>query len=85
MRLVEVNRPELWSEWGEWRDRVRARLTLAFVPTADGCVVVPDLTLGVDGWFGRPATAVLLRLARVAIRSDLRRAARILSERTAEH
>ena len=85
MQLVEMNRPELWSEWGEWRDRVHARLTLAFVPTAGGCLVVPDLVLGVDGWLGRPLTALLMRLAAPAIRADLRRAARILSERTAEH
>jgi hypothetical protein len=85
MRLVEMNRPALWSEWGEWRDRVRARLTLAFVPTTDGCLVVPDLVLGVDGWFGRPLTAALVRLARPAIRADLRRASRILSARERGH
>jgi len=83
MQLVEMNRPELWSEWGQWRDRVRARLTLGFVPTEGGCVVVPDLVLGVDGWFGRPVTAVLARLAAPAVRSDLRRASRILSARSA--
>lgn len=85
MRLVELNRPELWSEWGEWRDCVHARLTLGFVPTGRGCLVVPDLVLGVDGWLGRPVTALLLRLAHRAIRADLRRAARVLSERSAEH
>ena len=85
MQLVEANRPELWSEWGEWRDRVRARLTLAFVPTAGGCAVVPDLVLGVDGPLGCLFTAVLLRIAGPAIRSDLRRASRLLSARAAGH
>jgi hypothetical protein len=85
MRLDEVNRPELWSEWGEWRDHVRARLTLGFVPTTAGCLVVPDLVLGVDGPLGRPIAAVLSRLAAPAVRADLRRAARLLSARSPGH
>jgi uncharacterized protein YndB with AHSA1/START domain len=86
MTLVDVNRPELWSEWGEWRDRVRARLTLAFVPSGvDRCLVVPDLVLGVDGWLGGVAVRVLRLAARPAVRADLRRAARILSERATGH
>ncbi len=86
MSLVEVNRPQMWSEWGEWRDRVRARLTLAFLPVgAHGCVVVPDLVLGVDGALGGLAARLLQLAARSAVRADLRRAARILSAGTAGH
>ena len=86
MALVEVNRPELWSEWGEWRDRVRARLTLAFVVTGHRrCLVVPDLLVGVDGPLGGTASRILSLVARPAIRADLERAAQILSERGSGH
>ena len=75
--------PVTWSEAGEWRG-VRAMLTLTFEPAEDDpsatCVwVVADILSGAL-WL-LPLRAVLRLLAPAAVRSDLKRAARIIESR----
>ncbi|WP_148573120.1 SRPBCC family protein [Nocardioides caldifontis] len=75
--------PVTWSEAGEWRG-IRAMLTLTFEPAAEDpqetCVwVVVDIISG-PVWL-LPVRSVLRLLAPTAVRSDLRRAARIIESR----
>jgi hypothetical protein len=75
--------PVTWSEEGEWR-AIRAMLTLTFEPAEDDpgatCVwVVADILTG-PLWL-LPVRSVLRILAPAAVRSDLRRAARIIESR----
>lgn len=81
METTALDRPRSWTERGRWRS-IEAELTLAFAPRAGGCVVQPSFALR-----GRGPTALVVRVltlaAPVAVRADLRRAARILSERGA--
>lgn len=82
METVELDRPTRWTERGVWRS-IRATLTLDVVPAGDRCRV--DATFVVTGTgLVRPVGPVLTRIAPYAVRSDLRRAARILSARPAE-
>jgi uncharacterized membrane protein len=72
-----------WSEAGEWRG-IRAMLTLTFEPTEEDphatCVwVVVDILSG-PVWL-LPVRSVLRLLAPTAVRSDLRRAARLIESR----
>ena len=76
-------RPVTWSEEGEWRS-IRAMLTLTFEPAEEDpqatCVwVVADILSG-PLWL-LPVRSVLRMLTPVAVRSDLRRAARIIESR----
>ena len=77
MQIVEMRRPGtepgVWREVGRWRG-LRAELTLTFAAGGTGTVVAG--TFRIDGWL--PVRLVLQALARPAIASDLRRAARIL-------
>ncbi len=77
MELTDAERPHRWSERGTWRG-VSAVLTLTFAPAGAGCDVTPTLGLTGAGVL-RPAAFVLDRVAPHAVRSDLRRAARILA------
>lgn len=82
METFELDRPTRWSERGVWRS-IRATLTLDLVPLDERCRV--DATFVVTGsGFVRPLGPVLTRIAPYAVRSDLRRAAGILSARPAE-
>jgi hypothetical protein len=63
---------------------VEAVLTLRFEPAGAGCVVEPEFSLSGHGP-ARLVLPVLRVLATPAVRSDLRRAARILSERDRGH
>jgi hypothetical protein len=82
MQTVELSRPIRWTERGVWR-AIRATLTLDFVPVGGRCRV--DATFVVTGrGLARPVGPALTRMAPYAVRSDLRRAARILSARPAE-
>lgn len=64
-----------WTERGTWR-AVTAELTLTFEPHGTGCQVRAEATVR-----GPVVGRVLTALAPYAINSDLKRAARILSER----
>lgn len=83
LRIVEMRapdgtgRPGVWGEVGEWRG-LRADLTLRFQDAGpDRTLLTWSLALhGSAGW--RPLRLVLQALAPGAVRSDLRRAARIL-------
>jgi Polyketide cyclase / dehydrase and lipid transport len=77
MRTDVFDRPRLWSESGTWRF-VRADLTLHFHPGgAQDCEVQFAFRIHALGPLGLAATA----LSVPAVRSDLERAARILSSR----
>ena len=83
METTALERPTSWSEAGRWGG-VEAVLTLRFVATGAGCRVEPDFSLTARGPV-RVALPVLRLLATPAVRSDLRRAARILSARHPGH
>jgi hypothetical protein len=77
MRTQELDRPRLWSESGTWRF-VRAELTLHFHPGGErDCEVRFDFRIHALGPLGLAVTAMSVP----AVRSDLERAARILSSR----
>jgi hypothetical protein len=76
METTVLERPQTWTERGTWH-AVSAELTLSFEPTDDdGCTVRADARVT-----GPVVGRVLTRLAPYAVRGDLKRAARILSER----
>ena len=83
METTALQRPTSWSEAGRWGG-VEAVLTLRFVPAGAGCLVEPEFSLTARGP-ARVALPVLRLLATPAVRSDLRRAARILSARHPGH
>jgi hypothetical protein len=73
MRTTECQRPTLWSESGEWRS-VRAELTLTFEDRGAASEVDYRFRVRMLGPLGLGVTVLSLP----AVRSDLRRAARIL-------
>lgn len=75
METTELVAPTRWTERGTWRN-VTAELTLTFEPDDAGCLVRADASVT-----GPLVGRVLTALAPYAIRSDLKRAARLLSER----
>ena len=75
MRTTELVPSTRWTEVGTWRS-VSAELTLIFEPDGDGCRVTADARVR-----GPLVGRLLTALAPYAIRGDLKRAARILSER----
>jgi hypothetical protein len=83
METTVLDRPTTWTERGTWRG-ITATLTLAFAPSPTGCVVQADVAVSASG-VGRPIGPVLTRAARLSVPGDLRRAARILSARSAGH
>jgi hypothetical protein len=77
MRTDVLDRPRLWSESGSWRF-VRADLTLHFHPGGEqACEVRFAFRIHALGPLGLAVTAMSVP----AVRSDLERAARILSSR----
>ncbi len=76
LRVIECEPPTLWVEVGEWRD-VTARLELQLRALGSGTVVKAIADLDLPGPL-RPAEVGLRLLAPVAVRADLRRAARLL-------
>ena len=79
MVITEMDRDVLWAETGRWRG-IEADLALRFAPVADGCSVTA--TFGVRGKGPlRPVGWLATRAGVFAVRSDLRRAARLLSSR----
>lgn len=74
---VTVSEPDrVWAERGTWRG-IEAVVTMRFTPTSPGTRVEVDVDLGGAAWL-RPVHWVLAGLAPLALRSDLRRAARVL-------
>jgi hypothetical protein len=80
MRTTELDRPRRWTEVGRWRG-FEAELTLAFAPAGAGCEVTPRMRVRATGLLA-PIGWVADRAAPYAVRSDLRRAAAILSRRS---
>lgn len=83
MELTDADRPHRWSEGGTW-GVFRATLTLTFTPVRDSpaapatrCEVVASMEVRASGPF-KPAGLLLNRLAPLAVRSDLKRAADLL-------
>jgi hypothetical protein len=83
METTRLDRPVEWTERGVWRG-IEATLTLRFADAADGCRVTAEFVVRGRG-LARPLGPPLTRLATLAVPGDLRRAARILSERTPGH
>jgi uncharacterized protein YndB with AHSA1/START domain len=81
METTELDRPRRWTERGTWR-RFGATLTLTFEPVRGGCDVGIDLTLDGRG-VAAPLAALLTLVSPAAVRSDLRRAARLLGPHAA--
>jgi uncharacterized protein YndB with AHSA1/START domain len=80
METTELQRPHRWTERGAWRG-LTATLTLAFAPAEGGCDV--GVVTRVDGRGAWKALAPGVRAAApYGVRSDLRRAARRLSQRS---
>jgi hypothetical protein len=79
MRTTALDRPQHWSEIGRWRG-ITATLSLDFAPAASRCQVTARFAV-----IAGPLGPALTRMAGPAVRADLRRAARILSERAAGH
>lgn len=79
MEITDMEPDVLWSETGTWRG-IEADLTLRFAPRAGGCTV--DVAFGVrDRGPLRPVGWAATSAGLFAVRSDLRRASRILAER----
>ncbi|WP_323793762.1 SRPBCC family protein [Nocardioides sp.] len=83
MELTDADRPYRWSERGTW-GRFSAILTLTFTPVVGGpagadaqCEVAASMEVRATGPF-KPVGLVVNRLAPLAVRSDLKRAAAIL-------
>ena len=81
MELTDADRPHRWSERGTWRI-FRATLTLIFTADeaepAGRCEVTARMEVRAGGLL-KPVGLVANRLAPLAVRSDLKRAAGILA------
>jgi uncharacterized protein YndB with AHSA1/START domain len=83
METTALERPRRWAETGMWFG-VEAFLELQFAPSARGCRVSGRVRVtGHRLW--RPVGPLVTFAAGIAVPRDLARAARILSERSAEH
>lgn len=76
MQITELSRPHRWAESGVWRG-ISASLVLTFAPAGAGTSVAAEASFSGPAWQA-PVRFVLARLAPYALRSDLRRAARLL-------
>jgi uncharacterized membrane protein len=80
METTVQDRPLRWVEVGRWHG-LEAELTLTFSPRVDGGTdVVADMGFRGPGVW-RPVAIVLGRISPAPVAADLRRAARILTER----
>lgn len=78
METTELDRPHRWTERGTWRS-FGATLTLTFEPVGTAaCDVAVDLALVARGP-AAPLARALGLVSPLAVRSDLRRAARLLA------
>jgi hypothetical protein len=80
MVITELETDVLWAESGRWR-AIEADLTLRFAPHRGGCSVDAEFVVRGEG-FLRPVGWVASGAGLFAVRSDLRRAGRILESRT---
>ena len=79
MVITEMEHDVLWAETGRWK-AIEADLTLGFSPRAGGCSVA--VAFGVRGrGLLRPVGWVATGAGLFAVRSDLRKAGRILAAR----
>lgn len=79
MVITDMEDDVLWAETGRWK-AVSADLELRFAPHGEGCRV--QASFGVQGRGGwRPVGWAATRAGLFAVRSDLRKAARLLSSR----
>ncbi|MEO7350805.1 MAG: SRPBCC family protein [Marmoricola sp.] len=79
MTITGMEKNVLWAESGRWR-AIEADLTLGFAPREGGCTV--DVAFGVRGrGVLRPVGWVATGVGLFAVRSDLRKAGRILAAR----
>jgi uncharacterized protein YndB with AHSA1/START domain len=77
METTELDRPHRWTERGTWRS-VAAVLTLTFYPAGAGCDVGAEMRLTARG-AAAPLASALGLVSPVAVRRDLKRAARLLA------
>jgi hypothetical protein len=76
MVLESMARPHVWVETGSWRG-FTATLALSFEPRGDGCEV--SASFGIQGSGVAAVGRVMTSAGAPAVRSDLKRAARILA------
>jgi hypothetical protein len=81
MEITELEPDVLWAETGRWR-AIEADLTLRFAPHRDGCSVDVEFEVRGPGAL-RPVGWAASAAGLLAVRSDLRRAGRILEKRAA--
>ena len=81
LTITELEPNVLWAETGRWR-AMEADLTLRFAPHRGGCSVDVEFEVRGDGYL-RPVGWAASRAGLFAVRSDLRRAGRILRTREA--
>jgi hypothetical protein len=79
MVITELETDVLWAETGQWR-AIEADLTLRFAPHRYGCSVDVEFEVRGSG-FLHLVGWVASRAGLFAVRSDLRRAGRILEKR----
>ncbi len=78
MELTDADRPHRWSERGTWRG-FAAILTLTFTALGEHhCEVAADMEVRATGLL-KPVGVVVNRLAPLAVRDDLKRAAKLLA------
>jgi uncharacterized protein YndB with AHSA1/START domain len=80
MVITELEPNVLWAETGRWRS-IEADLTLRFAPHGGGCRVEVEFEVRGNGYL-RPVGWITSRAGLLAVRSDLRRAGRILETRS---
>jgi len=80
MVITELEPDVLWAETGRWK-AIEADLTLRFVPRGAGCRVEAAFEVRGPGLL-RPVGWAATAAGLVAVRSDLRKAGRILAGRT---
>ena len=80
METTELTPYRVWTERGQWRG-ITATLSLHFTDVVGGCRVRADAEVTGRGLWAVPAGAAGL-LASAAIAADLRKAGRILGERS---
>jgi uncharacterized protein YndB with AHSA1/START domain len=80
MVITEMEADVLWAETGRWK-AIEADLTLGFAPSESGCTVTVEFDVRGRGAL-RPVGWAATRAGLFAVRSDLRKSARILAART---
>lgn len=79
MEITVMEPGKVWAEVGDWR-AFSALLVLDFEPSAAGCVVDVRFRVSARGLLA-PAGWLAARAGRLAVLSDVKKAARILAAR----